>query len=228
MQIWKVYKYDTERDEISYNTISNDTQSTWTRLALMIHRKKKKGKLVHVFESLARLAYNKGTALFRGNDPLRKKCCGNILRDHPHHHHHALTDTSTCSTQLQQEWKKKHGEASGRAVHVNQRLESEKQFVSHWNQTEANMRFESVTVKLYFLTSCWINWIEGQSSREGFGPEPKERGEESGLQTIRKTSRTENLRGHHAWRQAVRNNRTSLTKDQSVGSTRIWDFTSSG
>lgn len=29
-----------------------------------------KRKSVHVFESLARLAYNKGTALFRGNDPL--------------------------------------------------------------------------------------------------------------------------------------------------------------
>lgn len=33
---------------------------------------------------MARLAYNKGTALFRGNNPFAKKCCGNILGDQGH------------------------------------------------------------------------------------------------------------------------------------------------
>lgn len=39
-------------------------------LHFMIHYKK--GNQFTFFESLARLAYNKGTALFRGNDPLQR------------------------------------------------------------------------------------------------------------------------------------------------------------
>lgn len=39
-------------------------------LHFMIHKKKEISS--RFFESLARLAYNKGTALFRGNDPLQR------------------------------------------------------------------------------------------------------------------------------------------------------------
>lgn len=68
----------------------------------------KKRKSVHVFESLARLAYNKGTALFRGNDPLQRSAAATFS---------VIINTSsqthlTCSTWLRQEWRKKHGKAT--------------------------------------------------------------------------------------------------------------------
>lgn len=73
----------------------------------MIHKKRKS---VHVFESLARLAYNKGTALFRGNDPLQRSAAATFS---------VIINTSsqthlTCSSWLRQEWRKKqHGKATG-------------------------------------------------------------------------------------------------------------------
>lgn len=40
------------------------------------------------FESLARLAYNKGTALFRGNDPLQRSAAEtfSVIINTPHRH----------------------------------------------------------------------------------------------------------------------------------------------
>lgn len=62
----------------------------------MIHKKRRS---VHVFESLARLAYNKGTALFRGNDPLQRSAAAtfSLIINTPSQTH------PTCSTRLTQE-----------------------------------------------------------------------------------------------------------------------------
>lgn len=169
--------------------------------------------------------------MFRGNDPLRKKCCGNILRDH----HHALTHThptrsNAAPTGMGGEIQQSRGAYGTCPVtYTSPRAGwfQRSSCVSHLNKTGVNMLFEAVTVKLYYFpTSCWIDWTEGQSSREGFGPEPKERGEESGLEMIRNRKDQQDwepLWASHVKPSSQKQRRTSLTKDQSVGSARIWD-----
>lgn len=110
--------------------------------------------------------------MFRGNDPLRKKCCGNILRDH----HHALTDTSdtlhTAPTGMGEEIQQSQGKCGTCPVTYTSTRAGwfqRSRCVSQLNQTEVNMLFESVTVKLYYFpTSCWINGIEGLKLQRRF------------------------------------------------------------
>lgn len=65
-----------------------------------------KRKSVHIVESLARLAYNKGTALFRGNDPLRRSAAGTFLLIVSTSAHNQLM----CWTWPTQEWRQNCGE----------------------------------------------------------------------------------------------------------------------
>ncbi len=110
----------------------------------MIHKKRKS---IHVFESLARLAYNKGTALFRGNDPLRRSAATTfslIIKKSSQTH-------LTCSTRLRQEWRQKHGKATHEQCmptdeHINQEgaCVAEARFVLlAYTVTESYMLLES-------------------------------------------------------------------------------------
>lgn len=59
----------------------------------------KKGKSVHVLESLARLAYNKGTALFRGNDPLQRSAAKMLTMTTGAHKHWNMRDMALTGTE---------------------------------------------------------------------------------------------------------------------------------
>lgn len=80
-------------------------------LALMIHTKK--GNQFTFLESLARLAYNKGTALFRGNDPLRRSAAETFsLIINP-----SAQARKTCSTWV---WDGRKAVFFARGEHINQ------------------------------------------------------------------------------------------------------------
>lgn len=200
------------------HNISNDIQSTWIRLAPVIHKKRKS---VHVFESLARLAYVKGTALFRGNDPLQRSAAATsslILNTSPQTH-------LTCSTWLRQEMETETRQSHSRTVHAHGRTHRPGVFyrsvfciISLYN----NWRLHALTVtveccfpiKLLNELNCKV------SSRKSTALSQKSvmrRWEvrQASLSALSSESGC-SLCGHHIQNQAVRNNtghhsqRTSL------------------
>lgn len=67
------------KDGISYNISQFNPLESVLHLCIQ--------KEIHVFKSLARLAYSKGTALFRGNDPLQRSAAVTFsltMDTHPH------------------------------------------------------------------------------------------------------------------------------------------------
>lgn len=109
-----------------------------------------KQKRAHIFESLARLAYNKGTALFRGDNPLCRSVAETFYGStHPHRH----TSHAGCGS----DWTRNGN------IHA-----------QGWTQEGGCMlKFTQLYLNAAFVWSCWIKWIV-RWTPEKYGPEPKE------------------------------------------------------
>lgn len=162
----------------------------------MIHKKRKS---VHVFASLARLAYNKGTALFRGNDPLWRSA--------------AETFSSIINTSTQT----KHARCGSHRNGVRNMAKPLMYSTCPQMNTSAtrglfyrsvslhtDRRFHALWVSLLllnaaFVLSCWINWSVTWVP-EKYGPEPKESEEEVRQASLSALlSESCSLCGHHTW-----------------------------
>lgn len=129
----------------SHNIVwGNDNQST--QLDLQVWNKKR----AHIFELLARLAYNKGTALFRGNNPLWRSVAETFYGStHPHRH----TSHAGCGSD-----RTRNGN-----IHA-----------QRWTQEGGCMlKFTQLYLNAAFVLSCWNQWIV-RWTPENYGPEPKE------------------------------------------------------
>lgn len=187
----------------------------------MIHKKRKS---VHVFESLARLAYNKGTALFRGNDPLRRSAAETFS---------LIINTSTqthvtCSTWLRQEWRQKHGKATdAQYMSMDERINQERLVLQKHILSYQPTQRQKVTcsLSLTIVVECCfcikqLNKLNQKSAPEKYGPEPKEYVEEVRQACVSAllSERPAVVEASHMKPSSQKQHRTLFTKDQSVGS----------
>lgn len=126
-------------------SVSNDTQSNSNQACT--YDSHQKGNQFTFLESLARLAYNKGTALFRGNDPLRRSAAEtfSLIINPP------AQARKTCST-----WVRDGRKAVlAQGEHINQ-----ERFVRHSLQPTQRKRVPCVLSpkqRLFFALSCGMN-----------------------------------------------------------------------
>lgn len=189
---------------------------------------KKKGNQFTFFESLARLAYNKGTALFRGNDPLQRSAAEtfSLIINTSSQTHLTCFDMAQTRNGDRNMAKATHVQYMPTDEHISHEgLVLQKRILCyqpvHWREVTCYLSL-TVAVEFYFsykaaeITELWskLQKITALSQKEC--DKEVKRWDRPVLYYFRRSSSGCSLCGYHLWNQAVRNNtehhsqRTSL------------------